>query len=253
MAPVVVSTAGGRVFINDAALAKEFLESLMPSLFSRSAKPSPTGTSTTCTRAIGSRSDFESACSRSRLSSGADLCPEGHCNITQECPETTPPNDVKDHENYRAQEYENSQSQVLSACPETACQGPACFDISTPKHTADRGQPSSLTPKHAADRGQPISLVSAGLVEVSDPQSLVSKTVQHKLNFPDTHDLPGSFASVGQKIKQSQYCSICDIELGPDDPMPSCPEYDNSRECIRCMMEYEQEMLEEHAQASSDG
>ena len=65
--------------------------------------------------------------------------------------------------------------------------------------------------------------------------------------------LKRSFVSGGQEIKQSQYCSICSIELGPDDPMPCFPDSDNSRECIRCLMEYEQEMFEEHAQASSDG
>ena len=64
--------------------------------------------------------------------------------------------------------------------------------------------------------------------------------------------LKRSWANVGLK-KQSQFCTICDNELGPDDPMPCFPEADNSRECMRCLMEYEQEMFEEHALASSDG
>ena len=66
----------------------------------------------------------------------------------------------------------------------------------------------------------------------------------------DQHN-PTRAGYVGLK-KQRQFCITCDNELGPDDPMPCFPEADNSRECMSCLMEYEQEMFEEYALASSD-
>ena len=63
--------------------------------------------------------------------------------------------------------------------------------------------------------------------------------------------LKRSFTRVGQALEQRQHCCICSAVLGPDDPMPCFPDFDPSRQCISCLMAYEQDLIEEHAPASS--